>query len=173
DLLWATGEVPPAERHRVGRYKRSSMEPRNSLLRRPAIFSFARAWRLRAILVISAAVNPQRFRTRRFLGTPLRSVPSFRCSLSISDCTRRACLNRSAIWGGFSTAGMWQTIAEKCLEQTHAKQDSKKRRAPSFPKAPFIFLMAISRILSGQFLGRDDHLSLPNFSKSPTNFHSP
>ena len=33
--------------------------------------------------------------------------------------------------------------------------------------------MAISRILSGQFLGRDDHLSLPDFSKSPTSFHSP
>ena len=27
--------------------------------------------------------------------------------------------------------------------------------------------MAISRILCGQFLGRDDHLSLPDFSKSP------
>ena len=27
--------------------------------------------------------------------------------------------------------------------------------------------MAISRILSGRFLGRDDHSSLPNFSESP------
>jgi hypothetical protein len=35
-------------------------------------------------------------------------------------------------------------------------------RAPSFPKTPFIVLMAISRILSGQFLSRDDHLSLPS-----------
>src|SRR5919198_1730837 len=33
--------------------------------------------------------------------------------------------------------------------------------------------MAISRILSGQFLSRDDHLSLPDFSKSPANLHSP
>jgi hypothetical protein len=39
---------------------------------------------------------------------------------------------------------------------------AKRRRAPSFPKAPFIFSMAISRILSGQFLSRDDHLSLPS-----------
>src|ERR1043166_7437384 len=30
--------------------------------------------------------------------------------------------------------------------------------------------MAISRILSGQFLSRDDHLSLPDFSESPANF---
>ena len=39
---------------------------------------------------------------------------------------------------------------------------ARGRRAPSFPKAPFIFSMAISRILSGQFLSRDDHLSLPS-----------
>src|SRR5437016_367919 len=31
----------------------------------------------------------------------------------------------------------------------------------------------ISRILSGRFLGRDDHLSLPDFSESPADFHSP
>ena len=41
----------------------------------------------------------------------------------------------------------------------------KKRRAPPFPKAPFIFSMAISRILSGQFLSQDDHLSLPTRSR--------
>ena len=46
----------------------------------------------------------------------------------------------------------------------------KGRRAPSFPKAPFIFSMAISRILSGQFLSQDDHLSLPDFSGSPMSF---
>ena len=34
------------------------------------------------------------------------------------------------------------------------------RRAPSFPKAPFIS-MAISRILSADFSNRDDHLSHP------------
>src|ERR1043166_2452588 len=36
----------------------------------------------------------------------------------------------------------------------------KKRRAPSFPKAPFIS-MAISRILSADFSFCDDHLSHP------------
>jgi hypothetical protein len=36
---------------------------------------------------------------------------------------------------------------------------AKKRRAPSFPKAPFIVSMAISRILSPEFLRDDDHLS--------------
>jgi hypothetical protein len=44
------------------------------------------------------------------------------------------------------------------------------RRAPSFPKAPFIVSMAISRILSGQFLSRDDHLSQPAFAGCPMTF---
>jgi hypothetical protein len=63
------------------------------------------------------------------------------------------------------------TLGEKCFFL--GTPETKSRRAPSFPKAPFISLMAISRILSGRFLGRDDHLSLPDFSESPTNFHSP
>ena len=35
----------------------------------------------------------------------------------------------------------------------------RKRRAPSFPKAPFIVSMAISRILSARIAHADDHSS--------------
>ena len=44
---------------------------------------------------------------------------------------------------------------------------AKKRRAPSFPKAPFILSMAVSRILSPEFLREDDHLSHPTFAGRP------
>ena len=47
-------------------------------------------------------------------------------------------------------------------------------RAPSFPKAPFIVSMAISRILSPEFRD-DDHSSHPSRTRDecPANFYSP
>ena len=47
------------------------------------------------------------------------------------------------------------------FERSNLSSPVQKRRAPSFPKAPFIFSMAISRILSGRRGDQDDHLSLP------------
>ena len=67
----------------------------------------------------------------------------------------------------WTAAGLCPRSAKSFYERKRGCCLAKRRRAPSFPKAPFIFSMAISRILSANFsAGMIIYLSRPAIAGS-------